>query len=106
MVQFRPGHPRLLRLAGLVAILAVAIEERSAQGQVLLVANNTNNTVGQYNAITGGTINATFINGQGLANPRGLALDSNNHLFVCNISNATVGEYNATTGATINASFI
>jgi PEP-CTERM motif len=72
----------------------------------LLVTNEANNTVGQYDATTGATINATFINsGQGLSGPVGLGLDGNNHLFVTNSDNK-IGEFNATTGATINAAFI
>ena len=58
--------------------------------------------MGEYNATTGATINATFITG--LNAPQGLALDGLNHLFVQN--NGTVGEYDATTGAVINAAFI
>jgi hypothetical protein len=39
----------------------------------LFVANNRNNTVGEYDATTGATINATFINStQGLNSPTGL----------------------------------
>ena len=42
----------------------------------------------QYNQTTGATINATFINGQGLNAPFGMALDANDHLFVANNSKA------------------
>jgi PEP-CTERM motif len=62
------------------------------------------NTVGEYNATTGATINSAFINGQGLNAPSGLALDGNNNLFV--VSTPVVGQYNATTGATINPLFL
>jgi hypothetical protein len=69
------------------------------------VGNSGNNTVGEYDATTGATINASFITGlTGL--PFGLALDGKNHLFVTNSGQNTVGEYDATTGATIDAAFI
>jgi WD40 repeat protein len=63
------------------------------------------NTVGEYNATTGATINANFITG--LSDALGLALSGDGTaLFVTNPGNNTVGEYNATTGAAINANFI
>jgi hypothetical protein len=63
--------------------------------------------VGEYNATTGSTINASFIsNGQGLGGPFGILLDSNNHLLVANATINTVGEYDATTGANINPTFV
>jgi hypothetical protein len=62
------------------------------------------NTEGEYNATTGATINSTFINGQGLNAPSGLAFYGNNNLFV--VSTPVVGQYNATTGATINPLFV
>ena len=68
------------------------------------VINNA--TVGQYNASTGATVNAAFINGQGLTDPSESALDGSNHLFVANYNNFTVGQYNASTGTTVNAAFI
>ena len=68
------------------------------------------NIVGKYDATTGATINASFIQDLdspvGLNNPRGVAVDNKNHLFVSNSNANTVGEYDATTGATINAAFI
>lgn len=73
------------------------------------VANVDSNIVGVYDATTGATINAGLIkepNPQGLTNPRGLAVDNNNHLFVSNNNANTVAEYDATTGAIINATFI
>ncbi len=72
-------------------------------------ANFDTNIVGEYDATTGATINASFIqepNPQSLFNPRGLAVDNQNHLFVSNENANIVGEYDATTGATINAHFI
>src|SRR5262249_5076469 len=73
----------------------------------LFIANETG-TVGEYDATSGATINASFISSsQGLAGPTALALDGNNHLFVVNFGlGGSVGEYNATTGATINAALI
>ena len=94
--------------AALLCVVAFlfAVAARPAEAQVLLVSNYGNNTVGEYDATTGATINATFINsGQGLSNPRGVALDGSDHLFVANQNN-TVGQYNANTGATINITFI
>ena len=75
--------------------------------QDLYVMNYNNGTVGEYNATTGATINASFITGLGLES--GLAL-SGTVLYAETFNDTTgedgVGEYNATTGATINASFI
>src|SRR4029077_583979 len=73
-------------------------------GGNLFVTNFNNNTIGEYNATTGATINSSFIS-SGLSSPVGIALFGGN-LFVTNIGNNTIGEYNATTGATINSSFI
>jgi hypothetical protein len=72
------------------------------------MSNPNQNTVAEYDAITGATINATFINGQGLNGPLGLALDGNNHLFVSYGTGTAgmVGEYDATTGATINSALV
>jgi hypothetical protein len=93
------------RAASLVA-LTVALAAQPVQArQVLLVTDYTR--VGAYNAITGATINADFIDdSQGLSDPGWLALDGNNHVFVTNIANNTVGQYGATTGATVNATFV
>jgi hypothetical protein len=52
------------------------------------------NTVGEYDATTGATINATFINGQGLKDPAFMLLDGDNHFFIGNLGNNTIGEYN------------
>ena len=107
MSHFRSGRRCRPRLSILLVALPLAFAARTAQArQVLLVANFSIDTVGEYDATTGATINATFVNGgQGLSAPHGLAL-GNNHLFVANTNANTVGEYNATTGATINAAFI
>jgi hypothetical protein len=63
-------------------------------------------SVGMYDATTGATIKAAFIDGQGLNAPIAVALDGNNHLFVDNALGNSVGEYDATTGATIQAALI
>src|SRR4029450_11508444 len=73
-------------------------------GGDLVVTNRGNDTIGEYNATTGATINSSFIS-SGLNDPRGIAL-SGGDLFVTNAVGNTIGEYNATTGATINSSFI
>jgi sugar lactone lactonase YvrE len=83
--------------------LTLAFAPTTAQAQVLLVSSNVSNSVGAYNAATGATINATFVNG--IPGPAGLALDGNNHLFVA-YQNGGVRQSNATTGATINPNFI
>jgi hypothetical protein len=70
---------RVVVLAAL-SLLIAATPVRARQ--VLLVANNGNNTVGKYDAATGTTINAAFVNGQGLTNPGGIAMDGASHIFV------------------------
>ena len=82
------------------AAFGLLVSSSSAQ-PVLYVANAGNNTIGEFNAATGATISATFVNGQGLNDPAGLAMDNSNHLFVTNGGGNTIGQYNATTGATI-----
>jgi hypothetical protein len=79
----------------------------TARAQIFVT--NFFNTVGEYNATTGATINSSFIS-SGLSDPFGIALSGGN-LFVANGADSfgapgTIGEYNATTGATINSSFI
>ena len=87
-------------------IVALTIAAAPVQArQILLVANLGNGNVGQYDATTGATINAAFVNGQ-TSDSNGLALDGNNHLFISNLNTNTVGLFNATTGATINSAFI
>ena len=82
MIHFPTGFWRLLlRVAALIG-LTVGIAAGPVQArQVLLVANG-NNTVGEYDATTGTTLNAAFINGQGLNGPGAMAVDASNHLFV------------------------
>ena len=61
--------------------------------------------VGQYDATTGATISAAFIDNQGFA-PARLALDGNNHLFTTLNNLNTVSQFDAVTGATVNFAFI
>ena len=111
MIHLRFKALRSSRPITLLAALGLGCATGSAQAQMVLFASNGgNNTVGAYNAVTGATINSSFIGaGQGLSQPWGMALDNNNHLFVVSAPNQTdngwVGLYNATTGATINANF-
>jgi hypothetical protein len=97
----------ILRMLRTVVFFAAALAiSRADAGVMIYVANSGNDTVGTYDGVTGATLNSTFINGQGLNAPVGLALDANNHIFVSSISGNTIGSYDATTGATVNASFI
>jgi PEP-CTERM motif len=59
--------------------------------------------IGEYNAITGATVNASLVSG--LSNPLGIAVFGGN-LFVSQYGPNTIGEYNAITGATVNASLV
>ena len=90
---------------GFSVLAAASLVGPAFARQVLYVGNPGNNTVGAYNAVTGGTINAAIISGQGLNNPVGITRDGNNHFFVTNADDR-IGQYNATTGATIDAAFI
>src|SRR5205085_3962173 len=90
-----------LLLAPVVAALCLIPVTGRAQ---IFVTSVFNNTIGEYNAITGATINSSFIS-SGLSFPFGIALSGGN-LFVANEVSNTIGEYNATTGATINSSYI
>jgi streptogramin lyase len=73
-----------------------------AHGQIF-VTNSTSNTVGEYDAATGATINSALVSG--LNGPTGIAVSGGN-LWVYNLFAGTIGEYNATTGATVNASLV
>jgi hypothetical protein len=67
----------------------------------LFVSGNIS-TIGEYDAVTGATINSAFITGLG-AIPAGLALD-NGYLYVANNGSAGyVGKYDASTGAAVDA---
>jgi WD40 repeat protein len=99
---------RILKFSTLVPLgiaIAAALCLIPVTGRAqIFVTNLNNNTIGEYNATTGATINSSFIS-SGLSFPFGIALSGGN-LFVANVFNSTIGEYNATTGATINSSFI
>src|SRR5271165_3616349 len=98
--NWRPlGRALCTLLLGIAALWSVS----GNAGAQIYVTQGTNNTVGEYNAITGAAINANFITG--LAFPAGLAV-SGNKLFVTDFANEVVGEYDATTGAAINPNFI
>jgi WD40 repeat protein len=72
-------------------------------GIVLAGSADSSGTIGEYNASTGATINASFITG--LSTPYQIARVGTK-LFVTNSAAGTVGEYDAETGVVINASFI
>jgi hypothetical protein len=74
-------------------------------GNDLYVVNNGSSSIGEYNATTGATINASLVpdTGMSLGGPRGIAVFGG-HLFVTN--SVGIAEYDATTGATINSSFV
>jgi len=99
-VKRTPVDMRLILIALASAALCVIPGITRAQ---IFVANINTNTIGEYDAATGATINSSFISG--LNQPVGIALSGGN-LFVTNHNTNTIGEYNATTGATINSSFI
>jgi outer membrane protein assembly factor BamB len=87
--------------------LLISLQQLCCGGQIF-VTNADGNTIGEYNATTGATVNASLVSG--LINPQGIALAGGN-LFVATTNNGgffngTIGEYNATTGATINASLV
>src|SRR5205809_7405195 len=84
----------LLFAAVAAALCLIPVTSRAE----IFVTNSNNNTIGEYNATTGATINSSFIS-SGLNVPGGIALSGGN-LFVANFSNNTIGVYNATTGAT------
>jgi hypothetical protein len=74
----------------------------SADGSRLFVANNGDNTIGDYNSATGAAINAALV--AGLNHPTGLAI-SGNSLYVANSGNGTIGKYNLD-GTPVNPAFI
>ena len=90
-----------------IAIAALWVVPRNAWAQLYvsqpLLPPGLFGVVSEYDAKTGGAINASFITG--LNEPVGLAL-LGDKLFVTNSGVSTVGKYDATTGAPINASFI
>jgi hypothetical protein len=68
-------------------------------------ANGTLGAVGEYDATTGATINAAFVNDPGVRGAGAMAVDGRNHLFVVDAFSGIVKEYDATTGAPINVNF-
>ena len=93
--------------ASLVSGLNGEPENIAVSGSNLFVTNDAAGTIGEYNATTGATVNASLVSG--LSNPVGIAVAGSN-LFVVSAGNAdgygTIGEYNATTGGTVNASLV
>src|ERR1022692_3698910 len=89
-------------LVAAVAVAALWAMPGTARGQIF-ETNNVNNTIGEYNATTGATVNASLVSG--LSSPEGIAV-SGGDLFVVNENTNTIREYNATTGATVNASLV
>jgi hypothetical protein len=92
-----------LILSGLVACVALCAVPGTTCAAQIFVANfdifappNTG-TIGEYNATTGATVNASLISG--LNEPGGIAVSGGN-LFVADFGFGIIGEYNATTGAT------
>lgn len=87
-------------------VLAAAAAE-GAQGQagraVLFVVNSYTGTIGEYDAATGATINASFITD--LNGPEDLAV-SGSTLYVTLTGDARVATYDTNTGALLNGSFI
>jgi hypothetical protein len=101
-------YPRLLVWFAIVALLIAPI--RATARQVLLVSKS-DGTVGEYDAVTGATINASLITGiTPLFGEIAMTADRSNHVFVADqgssLRAASVGEYDAATGAPINASFV
>lgn len=87
-------------IAGLTQATGVA-----AIDGVLYVANSGTNTIGKYDAITGATLNSSFITGGALSQPASLSISGGN-LFVVNQSSHSLAVYDLATGATVNASFV
>ena len=90
-------------LVAAVAVAAFWAMPGTARGQIF-ETNGGNNTIGEYNATTGATVNASLVSA-GLNGPAGIAVSGGN-LFVANENTGTIGEYNATTGATVNSALI
>jgi hypothetical protein len=83
--NWRPLRCALCTL--LIGIATLWAMPRSARAQLLYVVQNTANSVGEYNVITGAVINANFITG--LSGPGGLA--------VASLAPATPGVFNLPT---------
>ena len=91
------------RPLSMLLLAVTALWALPAAGANLFVANLAIGTIGEYNATTGTTVNASVVSG--LSDPAGIAVSGAN-LFVANLGNGTIGEYNATTGATVNAALV
>ncbi len=103
-IRFKPAlflRTHLLWIAVLCGICGTARAQ-------IYVANNSIDTVGEFDVTTGTAINPTLVSG--VEFPTGVAVYGNN-LFVTNLvlnhgQNGPLVEYNATTGAVINAHLI
>jgi hypothetical protein len=95
----RPVHTR--RVLSVLAACAALCAHPGITCAQIFVTNFVSGTIGEYDAVTGATINSALISG--LDSPYGLALSGKN-LFVVN-EGGTVGKY-TTSGATVNASLI
>jgi DNA-binding beta-propeller fold protein YncE len=73
-------------------------------GNRLFVANWFTGSVGEYNAATLATINASFIAGP--TTPTAMVLDGHNHLFIADRDDSLIAEFDATTGALVNGTFL
>ena len=92
---------RLIIVSSVSACIALWAMSGTAWGQIY--ATTDSGTVGEYNATTGATINASLVSG--LSGPQLIAVSGGN-LFVANTGAGTIGEYNATTGAAVNSSLV
>ena len=90
-----------LCISVLVAFLGALLAEQ-AHGQIYVTMTNGGG-IGEYDATTGATINATLVSG--VYHPVGITVSGGN-LFVAFDQLGTVGEFNATTGATVNAPLV
>jgi hypothetical protein len=111
------GRPlRCALCTALIVIAALWALPGSARAQLYASQGSVGGTVGEYDAVTGAAINASFITG--LSFPNGLAV-AGNTLFMTiygypgyggphgtGTLTGLVGEYDATTGAPINANLV
>jgi hypothetical protein len=113
MTHTRPY--RGIRFATALALFSsIGAAQPVAARQVLLVSSGataSGGTVGEYNGVTGATINASFITGLGPA-AHALAYPGNNSLLVAIpltpsfAPSNTVSQYNASTGGLLNPTSI
>jgi len=91
--------PTILLVAGMVCL---GLSTSSAQ--ILYVTNGSPDSISEYNATTGTSIDPSFITGLGFG--ASVAV-SGSDLYVAQSSNgSTIGEYNAVTGALMSSSFV